>query len=270
MDEFAVNAYWSGRYRDCLDASLKILMTENLSDADMQRVTANARFALEKVPQQETRSAIDVMIWPAGSSCPGVPLAMPAVTTAQSSFGMVSVITPTHNRDRFLKNALTYFRRQDYTNIEWLILDDSKQAAECRGDLTGENIFYRHTDRKIPVGEKRNILIEQARGEIIIQFDDDDYYAPNYVSSMVSALTGLGADLINLRGWFMYDVRSAFFGYWDLMQKIGPHYRCDQEGVALTMLGPDNDPGFEDNHLGFGFSYAFKKNVWEADKISGH
>ena len=180
---------------------------------------------------------------------------------------MVSVITPTRNRDRFLKNALTYFRRQDYTNIEWLILDDSPQAAECRGDLTDKNIFYQHTDRKISVGEKRNILVEQARGEIIIQFDDDDYYAPNYVSSMVSALTELGADLINLRGWFMYDVRSDFFGYWDLMQKEGPHYRCDHEGVALTMLSPENNLDFENNQLGFGFSYAFKRKVWEEIKF---
>jgi glycosyltransferase involved in cell wall biosynthesis len=267
LDEFAVNAYWSGRYRDCLDASLKILDTDTISGADMQRVTANARFALEKLPQPATPSSLDVIIWPAGSSSPGVPLAMPAVATSRSISDMVSVITPTRNRDRFLKNALKYFRSQDYTNIEWLILDDSPQAAECCGDLSDENIFYQHTNRKLSVGEKRNILIERARGEIIIQFDDDDYYAPNYVSSMVSALTELGADLINLRGWFLYDVRSDFFGYWDLMQKEGPHYRCDREGVALTMLTRENGLDFEDNQLGFGFSYAFKRTVWESIKF---
>ena len=267
LDEFAVNAYWSGKYRDCLDASLKILETGKLSGADMQRVMSNARFALEKLPQQDPSSFTDVMIWPAGSSSPGVPLAMPAVATEQSTSGMVSVITPTHNRDRFLKNALAYFRRQNYTNIEWLILDDSPQATECRGDLTDENIFYQHIDRKISIGEKRNILVEQARGEIIIQFDDDDYYAPNYVSSMVAALTKLDADLINLRGWFMYDVRSDFFGYWDLMQKEGPHYCCGHEGVELTMLSPENNLGFVNNELGFGFSYAFKRKVWEEIKF---
>jgi glycosyltransferase involved in cell wall biosynthesis len=267
LDEFAVNAYWSGRYQDCLDASLKILETGKLSGADMRRVMANARFALEKLPHQETQGLTNVMIWPAGSSSPGVSLAMPAVATAQSRSGMVSVITPTRNRDKFLKKTLTYFRRQDYTNIEWLILDDSPQAAECRDDLTDENIFYQHVDRKISIGEKRNILVEQARGEIIIQFDDDDYYAPNYVGSMVSALTELNADLINLRGWFMYDVRSDFFGYWDLMQKEGPHYRCSHEGVALTMLNPENNLDFENNELGFGFSYTFKRRVWEEIKF---
>ena len=61
LDEFAINAYWSGRYRDCLDASLKILETNKISGEDMQRVIANARFALEQLPQQATPSALDVM-----------------------------------------------------------------------------------------------------------------------------------------------------------------------------------------------------------------
>ncbi len=51
LDEFAVNAYWSGRNRDCLDASLKILATGKLAGAEMLRVVENARFASEKSPR---------------------------------------------------------------------------------------------------------------------------------------------------------------------------------------------------------------------------
>jgi glycosyltransferase involved in cell wall biosynthesis len=51
LDEFAVNAYWSGHNWDCLSASLKILATENLSAADMRRVTANAQFASARLPR---------------------------------------------------------------------------------------------------------------------------------------------------------------------------------------------------------------------------
>jgi hypothetical protein len=49
LDELAVNAYWSGHNRDCLDACLKILATGKFSGADMQRVVANARFASERL-----------------------------------------------------------------------------------------------------------------------------------------------------------------------------------------------------------------------------
>jgi hypothetical protein len=51
LDELAVNAYWSGRNWDCLDASLKILETGKLAGAEMQRVIANARFASERLPR---------------------------------------------------------------------------------------------------------------------------------------------------------------------------------------------------------------------------
>lgn len=51
LDEFSVNAYWSGHNRDCLAASLKLLMTGKLSGTDMRRVVENAQFANERLPQ---------------------------------------------------------------------------------------------------------------------------------------------------------------------------------------------------------------------------
>jgi hypothetical protein len=49
LDEFSVNAYWSGHNWDCLSASLKMLATEKLSLADTRRVIANAQFASERL-----------------------------------------------------------------------------------------------------------------------------------------------------------------------------------------------------------------------------
>ena len=244
-DEFAVNAYWAEYYRECIDACLSLLAASTLPVGDRDRVIANARFALDKLHQHPAAGTFDTLIWPAGSVSPDVPLAMPAVATLRSISGLVSVITPTRNREGFLKKALTYFRSQDYENIEWHILDDSPQRTESLNDIDDRNIFYQHVDGKLSIGEKRNILIERAKGEIIVQFDDDDYYAPNYVRSMVSALADRDADLVNLRGWFLYDLRSHFFGYWDLTRKEGPHYRCDQTGVALTMLDSHNNQAYQ-------------------------
>lgn len=51
LDEFSLNAYWSGYYRDSLDASLRILGTGKLSAQDTRRVVANARFASERLPR---------------------------------------------------------------------------------------------------------------------------------------------------------------------------------------------------------------------------
>jgi len=48
-DEFSINAYWAGHYRESLDACLKILETGRAAGAELQRITANARFAFEKL-----------------------------------------------------------------------------------------------------------------------------------------------------------------------------------------------------------------------------
>ena len=253
LDELAVNAYWTERYAECADACDRLLSEGKLPTEDRDRVLKNKQFALDKLQQR--------------SASPSVPLATPAVATSRVISGTVSVITPTRNRHSFLKNALTYFRSQDYKNIEWHILDDSPQGTESLNDIDDRNIFYQHVDRQLPIGEKRNILIEKAKGEVIVQFDDDDYYAPNYVRSMIAALTDRDADMINLRGWFLYDVRSHFFGYWDLMQKTGPHYCCDWTGVTATMFTAENNRALEKTHFGYGFSYIFKKQVWEAVKF---
>jgi glycosyltransferase involved in cell wall biosynthesis len=55
LDEFAVNAYWSGKYAECLEACLKILATGKVSGADFQRIVANAQYALQKITGSTTQ-----------------------------------------------------------------------------------------------------------------------------------------------------------------------------------------------------------------------
>lgn len=46
LDELAINAYWSGAYRESLDACLRSLSTGKLPPSELERVVANARRAL--------------------------------------------------------------------------------------------------------------------------------------------------------------------------------------------------------------------------------
>ncbi len=50
-DEFAVNAYWAGEPRACLDACLELLETPSLPAEDRPRIVANARFAVRQLLQ---------------------------------------------------------------------------------------------------------------------------------------------------------------------------------------------------------------------------
>ena len=48
-DEYAVNAYWAGQYRECLSTCLDLLERADLPDGMRPRVAANARFAADRL-----------------------------------------------------------------------------------------------------------------------------------------------------------------------------------------------------------------------------
>jgi glycosyltransferase involved in cell wall biosynthesis len=109
---------------------------------------------------------------------------------------LVSVITSTYNRSRFIPALLECYRRQDYNHdlIEWLILDDSdedeqKKTQELFDTFADKmpNIFYIHSPQKQVMGHKLNHLCSLARGNIIVVMDDDDFYPPTRVSTAVAA-----------------------------------------------------------------------------------
>jgi hypothetical protein len=49
LDEYAINAYWIGRYDECLKSWRKILGTATLADAERKRIQANADSARQKL-----------------------------------------------------------------------------------------------------------------------------------------------------------------------------------------------------------------------------
>ncbi|TPL07075.1 glycosyltransferase [Mesorhizobium sp. B2-4-14] len=54
LDEFAINAYWAGAYRESLDSCLKLLATDKLPADMAKRVVATARFAADKLQVSES------------------------------------------------------------------------------------------------------------------------------------------------------------------------------------------------------------------------
>jgi len=104
----------------------------------------------------------------------------------------VSICTVTFNRPEFLKIAEKIVSKQDYPHhlLEWIIVDDSDGENCYKPKLScGIKIHYMKLDRKITIGEKRNLSHEFCYGDIVVYFDDDDYYPPSRVSTAVETLT---------------------------------------------------------------------------------
>lgn len=173
----------------------------------------------------------------------------------------ISIVTPTFERERFHPRIIKCVEWQTYDDIEWIILDDSPTPSRAFSELGRKNVRYFHTSERMLVGDKRNWLAAKCTGELIAHFDDDDFYAPDYLSTMVTSLLAQSLDFMNLRGWFVHDLRTSFFGYWDLKQKKGLHFVCDRNGV--TTLDNQRDDFLGQNELGWGFGFIYRKKVWE-------
>lgn len=176
-----------------------------------------------------------------------------------SSHPLVTIITPTRGREAFLPLAHACVQAQTYPNIQWVVFDDSPAPSPYLQPKAAKNLIYINAPDLFAVGEKRNLMIEHSQGEIIVHFDDDDYYAPQYVETLVNWLEE-GADFITLSGWYLYSRSLRRFGYWDTAAG-GPHYRWSRSGAVFVT---ENTPPDDGNRLGYGFSYAYRRSLWES------
>ncbi len=140
-----------------------------------------------------------------------------------ASFPLVSCVMPTADRIDFALQAVRYFERQDYPRRELVVVDDGERAL---ADLlpASTRIRYRRLAARVSIGAKRNLACELAGGEIIAQWDDDDYYAPDRLSKQVAPIlageaevTGLEAIFFDLERWTFWHLgrelhRSMFVG----------------------------------------------------------
>jgi glycosyltransferase involved in cell wall biosynthesis len=111
---------------------------------------------------------------------------------------------PTADRRRFVSQAIAYFLRQDYPERELVILDD---GADPVGDLipSDERVRYERLPRRLPIGAKRNLAVERARGDVMLHWDDDDWFAPTRIGKQLEALQSSGADICGLSSMWFFD-----------------------------------------------------------------
>lgn len=123
---------------------------------------------------------------------------------------LVSCIMPTRDRPDFAMQAVDYFLRQDYPERELIIVDDS--LNDWQGLLPKDpRIRYYRTRRDESIGVKRNRACELARGEIIVHWDDDDWYAPHRIRVQVEPLLAQEADISGLTDTVFFELDTWQF-----------------------------------------------------------
>jgi glycosyltransferase involved in cell wall biosynthesis len=118
----------------------------------------------------------------------------------------VTILTCT-NRPGYLQNILNNYLRQDFTPRELIIIinNNSIDLALWRRQTTQyPQVRVLRVDEKIGQGSCLNYGANQASYDYVAKFDDDDYYAPNYLSNAVASLENSGAGMVGKATWFLY------------------------------------------------------------------
>jgi glycosyltransferase involved in cell wall biosynthesis len=168
------------------------------------------------------------------------PLKVVTAPLSTATEPLVTCIMPTYNRRTFVPQAIRCFLRQDYKNLELLILDDGTDPiGDCIPD--DERIRYVRLQQKLNIGAKRNLACEQARGEFIVHWDDDDWYPSWRVSAQLRPLLDSGYDLSG----------SSRVSYYDPVTEEAWEYRYAAPGASWVA----------------GNTLTYRRRFWQRNKF---
>ena len=105
------------------------------------------------------------------------------------TFPLVSVICPTYNRPQYLPTAIRCFFQQTYPNKEMIIVDDGMSVCSIPAD---ERVRYIHVNDRMTTGAKRNLGARRVNGDVIANWDDDDWSHPHRLEDQVQRLLKTG------------------------------------------------------------------------------
>lgn len=136
----------------------------------------------------------------------------------------VSVIIPTFNRFKYLLNTIESVKKQTYTNLEIIVINDKSTQKEYYDyDWKGNNIIILHLDENTKqkfgypcVGYVINKGIEIMSGEYFATCDDDDIWFPNKLELQINAMKKSGCKMSSTDGLIgkgIYDKTKKYKKY---------------------------------------------------------
>ncbi len=118
---------------------------------------------------------------------------MPSVQPSAATIpARVSVVIPTFNRAPFIEEAIDSVLRQDYSNLEILIVDDrsTDDTEQILRKLMGchPEVSYLVNERRKGPSGARNTGILAASGDYVAFLDSDDVWLPGHLEKGVGFL----------------------------------------------------------------------------------
>jgi glycosyltransferase involved in cell wall biosynthesis len=134
-----------------------------------------------------------------------------------NDYPMISILTPTYNRSKFLPLYVYNLVSQSYPHnkLEVCIYDDGEEpfckVQELRELIYPMKLVYHYNRVKKTIGEKRNYLVKKlASSKICIMIDDDDIYLNDYIKNSYETLRDNKAGLVGSNGMIFTYPKDSF------------------------------------------------------------
>lgn len=111
---------------------------------------------------------------------------------------LVSIIIPVYNKERVLMKCIESVRKQTYTNLQIILVNDGstdESLAICRNIEKQDNRILVIDQDNGGVGKARNTGLNFATGKYICFVDADDYIQQDYIEVLLSDIISVGSDI---------------------------------------------------------------------------
>lgn len=157
----------------------------------------------------------------------------------------ITVITST-NKPHFLDHMFGNYRRQVWPNKEWIIVLNMDKVNIKRYQAMAskyKNIRVFQLPSRQSLGQCLNFASKRAKHPYITRMDDDEYYAPYYLTGIMRSFRESKAALVGKRAYFIHLNGSKL-----LLQRFYAQKRF------VTILA--------------GGTISYKKSVWKKVKFA--
>lgn len=108
-----------------------------------------------------------------------------------NDYGLVSIVMPSYNSEKYIKDSIQSVLNQTYTNWELLIVDDcsTDKTVEIIKSFKDERIMLFQNDTNSGAAISRNWALREAKGKWIAFLDSDDLWAPTKLKEQLTFMT---------------------------------------------------------------------------------
>jgi glycosyltransferase involved in cell wall biosynthesis len=189
----------------------------------------------------------------------------------QPTDGLVSIVIPTFNKDRYIGATMESIAQQFYTNWELLVVEDSSQGEteeivkRFAHRHRWHRVEYSRNERNSGAAYSRNVGFTKARGEFVALVDADDRWLPDHLAVSVDALRASGKDIVYSSVLMVEDQTELLLGVWgpdhgDL--KDFPHGMFRRNFVTPSASVMRRQVLADVGPWGLGFRYCEDADYW--------